>query len=335
MKRSFPVNICGRIYNIDEDAYQRLNQYFDHLRSVFKDDPEVADDIEARVAEHFDAAGSPNAVITLTDVNAVILTMGQPDELCDDNAAAEVKVDCGTNPPPYGNGTMPPPYRQGVQQGRRLFRDTNNSIIGGVLSGLAAYLGWDPTWVRIGFVALSLITGIWPLFVAYTLAWIIIPPANTPLRQFEMRGAPATVDNVGRTVVYQQDSSAGSSILNILGKMFMALVGFASGCMLLIMLYGFIMCLIGMFTLPFVHMATLSEMFDHSMFGYTQLGCLVGMLATLSFIIPCGALTWASCSVLFGAKGASRRLIITAVILEAALIVGTGVAISFLPWNMG
>lgn len=338
MKRSFPVNICGRIYNIDEDAYQRLNQYFDHLRSVFRDDPEVADDIEARVAEHFDEATSgTNAVITIDDVNAVILTMGKPEELCDESDTPGVAVNCDTATPPPSceAGTVPPPYRAEKPLPRKLYRDTTNSIIGGVLSGLAAYLGWDPTWLRLGYVLLSLITGVWPLFVAYMLAWIIIPPANTPLRQLEMRGAQATVNNVGRAVVYDNPSpSSGSNVLGVLAKIFMGFVGFVSGCMMLIMLYCFIMCLIGLCTLPFVQIATLNEMFTDSMFGYTYLGCAAGMLTTLVFIIPSGALIWASCSVLFGTRGASRRVLISAAVLEILLILALAVTTSFLSWDM-
>ena len=38
---------------------------------------------------------------------------------------------------------------------RRLFRDPDNKVLGGVASGLAAYMGWDVTWVRIILLVLG------------------------------------------------------------------------------------------------------------------------------------------------------------------------------------
>ncbi len=86
MKKSFPVNINGRIYNIDEDAYALLSNYLDQLHATFpgEEGNEIVSDIEARVAELFEerlSAGSQ--VIDIDDVNRVIAIMGRPEDLGD------------------------------------------------------------------------------------------------------------------------------------------------------------------------------------------------------------------------------------------------------------
>ena len=61
---------------------------------------------------------------------------------------------------------------------RRLFRDTDNRMLGGVASGLAEYMGWDVTLVRLAFVfCLFAVQG---SVLAYILAWIIVPSKYNP-----------------------------------------------------------------------------------------------------------------------------------------------------------
>ena len=61
---------------------------------------------------------------------------------------------------------------------RTLFRDTDNRILGGVASGLAEYMGWDVTLVRLIFVfCLFAVQG---SVLAYILAWIIVPGKYNP-----------------------------------------------------------------------------------------------------------------------------------------------------------
>jgi phage shock protein PspC (stress-responsive transcriptional regulator) len=56
---------------------------------------------------------------------------------------------------------------------KRIYRDSQNAMIGGVCAGLAKYLDVDPTLVRLGWVALFLIGGTGLLL--YLIAWLIIP----------------------------------------------------------------------------------------------------------------------------------------------------------------
>ena len=61
---------------------------------------------------------------------------------------------------------------------RTLFRDTDNRMLGGVASGLAEYMNWDVTLVRLVFVfCLFAVQG---SVLAYLLAWIIVPSKYNP-----------------------------------------------------------------------------------------------------------------------------------------------------------
>lgn len=56
MKRTFPVNINGKVFYIDEDAYELLQNYLDQLRATFpgSEGDEIVSDIESRISELFD-----------------------------------------------------------------------------------------------------------------------------------------------------------------------------------------------------------------------------------------------------------------------------------------
>ena len=65
---------------------------------------------------------------------------------------------------------------------KTLYRDTDNKMLGGVASGLAEYMNWDVTLVRLAFVfCLFAVQG---SVLAYILAWIIIPRKNSTSNQF-------------------------------------------------------------------------------------------------------------------------------------------------------
>ena len=91
MKKTFPVNINGKIFYIDEDAYKLLLDYLSQLRTTFTgaEGEEIVNDIESRISEHFDERIRLGAnVIVLEDVNRVIGTIGRPEELSDDSRPA-------------------------------------------------------------------------------------------------------------------------------------------------------------------------------------------------------------------------------------------------------
>lgn len=61
---------------------------------------------------------------------------------------------------------------------KKLFRDVNNKLLGGVSSGLACYFNLDASLVRLLWVLLTICSGPWTIIV-YTLMWIILPQGDS------------------------------------------------------------------------------------------------------------------------------------------------------------
>ncbi len=80
-----------------------------------------------------------------------------------------------------------------VQGSRKLFRDTDRKVIGGVSGGLAAYFGFDIIVIRLLFV----ITAFFGFgLVAYIVLWIVLQPAVSITDKMEMQGEPVTLSNI-------------------------------------------------------------------------------------------------------------------------------------------
>jgi phage shock protein PspC (stress-responsive transcriptional regulator) len=61
---------------------------------------------------------------------------------------------------------------------RRLQRSDRNKILVGVCGGLAEWLGWDPTLVRILYVAVSIFSAAFPGILVYIILWVVMPKAD-------------------------------------------------------------------------------------------------------------------------------------------------------------
>lgn len=185
MKKTFTVNLGGIVFHIDEDAYQLLDKYLSNLRIHFKREEgsdEIMNDFEMRISELLgERVRLGYEVITLEEVEKVIKRMGKPEELFDaeetDHTAYEAK----------------PRVR------RKLFRNPDDRIIGGVAGGFAALIGWDASVVRILFFLSVFLTQGFSL-VLYLFLWIIIPEARTATEKLQMQGQSITVENIGKTV---------------------------------------------------------------------------------------------------------------------------------------
>jgi phage shock protein PspC (stress-responsive transcriptional regulator) len=192
MKKTVTVNISGIIFHIDEDAYDRLSTYLDTIRGYFSASDgkeEIISDIEARIAEMLHAKVSETKqVITIEDVNEVISVMGEPEQVAGDE----------------GIDTKSKKHSSRGSRSKRLFRDPDNKVLGGVCSGIAAYFNTDPVWVRLGFVAALLVFGTGPLL--YIILWIVIPKAYTTAEKLEMKGEPVTVENIQKTINEEFDN---------------------------------------------------------------------------------------------------------------------------------
>jgi|LakMenEpi03Aug12_release.lakeMendotaPanAssembly.Ray.scaffolds.fasta_scaffold01014_27 phage shock protein PspC (stress-responsive transcriptional regulator) len=173
MKKVININFQGRVIPIEEAAYDELKQYVDSLRTFFANEEgrdEIINDIEGRIAELFgERLKKGSTCITNEDVESIIASMGRPEDFEDEEN--NMKSQFGGNQeqsyrPNFENYTAP------AGKGR-LYRDTNDKVLGGVCSGLAAYFRIDPSIIRIIFVVFTFSGGAG--FLLYLLMWIILP----------------------------------------------------------------------------------------------------------------------------------------------------------------
>lgn len=61
----------------------------------------------------------------------------------------------------------------------KLHRSKNNRMVAGVMGGIAEYVGWSPMWVRLLFVAVSVLSAAVPGILIYIILWIIMPKATS------------------------------------------------------------------------------------------------------------------------------------------------------------
>lgn len=195
MKETVKVNLGGQLFNLDVDAYEKLKKYLDSLKRKFSGSPkeaeEIVEDIESRIAELLTAKiGDKKEVINLADVEEIIAQLGTADEM-DEPEEEEAEQDSSFK------------SRAQSRRKKRFYRDVDNSVLGGVGSGLGAYFDIDPIWIRLLFVVLFFanLAGL----LIYIILWIVIPPARTTAQKLEMQGKPVNISNIEKNVKEEFD----------------------------------------------------------------------------------------------------------------------------------
>lgn len=193
MKKTLKVSLSGMVFQIEEDAYEQLEKYLDQLKDRFRGiegETEILNDIEIRLAELFQQRmESENQSVNLEDVEYATGILGEP-EVIGEMAEEDREEEPDDIPPPRG--------------ARRMYRDPDGRIIGGVSSGLGEYLNIDPVIIRILFVVFTLTYGVG--FLIYLLLWIAIPEARTRAEKMEMRGEYINIANIERSVRREYDA---------------------------------------------------------------------------------------------------------------------------------
>ena len=192
MNKTVNINIGGLFFNIDENAFQKLSRYFDAIKRSLSNSngqDEIMKDIEMRVAELLqEKQQSDKHVVNIDDVDAVITVMGQPEDYRIDEENSETATGFSTK-----NNNV-----------KKLYRDKESSLIGGVCAGLGHYFGIDKVWIRI---FLFLLVWFWGTGVlAYIILWIVMPEATTTSEKLEMTGSPVTILNIEKKVREEFDS---------------------------------------------------------------------------------------------------------------------------------
>ena len=176
MKKVININFQGTVVPIEESSYELLQEYVESLRRYFANEEgrdEIINDIESRISELFqECLKNGSTCITDDDVNLIISNMGRPQDF-EDAENGDEPQSTKAQQDNTGKEKADTIFNENWKwKGKRLYRDDNHKILGGVCSGIAAYLGIDPVIVRILFI----ISGIG--FLAYIILWIFVPGSN-------------------------------------------------------------------------------------------------------------------------------------------------------------
>lgn len=189
MNKVFNINLGGYPFTIDLDAYEHLENYLETIHHHFRHSEgyeEITGDIEGRMAELFQEQLDGRPIVTLEDVKAAISVMGTPE-------------DFGAEPIEEHTQKRTDKENRLFRPGKRLFRNPDDKVVGGVCSGIAAYLGiQDPLWVRLAFVLIIISGGVG--IPAYLILWAIVPEADSASDRLAMRGEPVNVSNIGKII---------------------------------------------------------------------------------------------------------------------------------------
>ena len=188
MNKTIDINLAGVFFHIDETAYTHLKNYLEALRATFQNTEgkeDILADVEARIAELLnDRKANKDQVIEEEDIQAVVKILGQPEDFVLEEEGASTS-----------------------SAAKKLFRDSEDSYVGGVASGLAHYFGLDTGWLRIIWVLLAFFSG-GSFVLIYILFWILIPEAKTTAEKLQMKGEPVTVGNIEKKIKEEVHSLA-------------------------------------------------------------------------------------------------------------------------------
>lgn len=183
MKKTYNINLNSQVFCIDEDACSQLQTYIETLEKYYlaeEDGKEIMADIESRIAELFREflQKSHKEVISQTEIDKVIEIMGTPDVIIDEDSEHSAAPRKATN--------------------RKLYRDADNAMLGGVASGLASYMNISSVWIRLAFIISVFFYGM--TAVAYIVLWIVLPKATTAKQKLEMKGEKINVSNIEKNI---------------------------------------------------------------------------------------------------------------------------------------
>lgn len=328
MKRTFTANIDGQVFHIDEDAYNLLGNYLNQLHTAFPgaEGAEIVSDIESRIRELLcERPCGPEAVVTIAHISSIITTMGRPEDLGCATEAQQPAMEC---PPPLPVSNQPE-----VRTSKKLYRDMQNKVFGGVIGGLAAYLGWNASIMRLLIIILALCTKILPITIIYLIAWMVIPAAVSPAQVLRMRGKPVTPSSMGQAVMEEAyphpDGGFWRTLAQIGGKVAITILGIV-GC--IIATVGCIALMVevaGMIAYAGYGSEAILEFFGMFEIEAPILFCVQTVLWTLFAILMGGAAAWLAGCVVLGVRGASRATFATgtvmAIILFTAALIITAI----------
>ena len=328
MKKNITINMLGRLYAIDEDAYGLLQQYIDTLRSYFAHKPdgkEIADDIEARIAELFDDLKAQGVeAINIQHVQDIITRIGDPKEMDEDEPKEEETAEQDeeqseeTSTVNRLKEEVVAYFDQLRKSGKRLYRDPSDKKITGLLAGCARYFGGDTLWWRLACVLLVFITfnrslssgmffhvtpftwtPLW-LVLIYFMISIITPVAQNPEDRLKMKGKDVTPQSLAQEVAEEHvqadiPQSRQSGAIGCVGGFFKIILLLMKGFLILVCIFAglvlvtLLAALIVLLTMPDlfgdIEFATL---YSSAVSPTLSVVCVVSMAGVLFIPLYCG-----------------------------------------------
>ena len=223
------VHLGRQQFTIAVDAYKELQEYLHAIQKQPGVQSEVVKEVEMRMAELLLERGvSDQKVILPEDVDFLKEQLGEPRDFTDDEAV-ENETEKTAKHDKSAEADAP----------KRLYRDTQNGLIAGVASGLAAYTGIDVLLIRILFVVLAFASGAGILL--YILIWLLAPDAKTPSERLQMRGKAVTVDSLKEVIDRADIPGAGKRAGRAAGQGVAAVAENIAKALLAVVGVGFIL----------------------------------------------------------------------------------------------
>ena len=212
MKTTENISLAGYAFTIETDAYEMLTAYLSEIHESFSDDEyaeEIVADIEERIAELLKEKCVGGMTVNTQTIDDIRRRIGDPKDLAHNDSES-----------------VEEPTKTGTEKSKRLYRNLDEKVLGGVCSGLGEYFGIDKVLFRLAFIILSFIsifgspipTFIIPL-LAYSGLWIAMPAARTNEQKREMKGRPVNLENYrqkdfdfGKEVKEAVESPAGRTL---------------------------------------------------------------------------------------------------------------------------
>ena len=191
MKKTINVAIGGCSFTIDEDAYNTLNDYLERFKATLDSSSAsagVMDELEVRIADLLKGRLGGRQVVDLAMTQSVIGELGYPEGY--NHSEKQTDREEAPKEEYHYSGT------DGERPARKLFRDPDGKKLAGVCSGLALFLNVDVVLIRVIFLV-ALIGGSAGFWI-YLVIWIAAPEARTAAEKCELRGIPATAENIKR-----------------------------------------------------------------------------------------------------------------------------------------
>jgi phage shock protein PspC (stress-responsive transcriptional regulator) len=217
------VHIGRQQFTISVDAHRELKNYLADIKKQVNDN-EVVNEVESRMSELLiDRGVIGEKVVLPEDIDYLKEQLGTPDDFGDEAESVEADEETGT---------------------KRLFRDADNAILGGVGAGIANYFGLDIVLVRLAIVLLTLFS-FGTSIILYIVLWLIVPPANTTSEKLQMHGKSVTLgalkNSVSAAEVKSTARRVNSSVLSVIDAVFrvcVKLVGISLALFGIMVLFG-------------------------------------------------------------------------------------------------